>query len=691
MKKSHKIAYLSFLLILITSAIYYVGADVFVQKNSEKPEYAAKIELQRKEYTATEGESIEVKLTIENHGKVTWNPTGQYPYLLSYHLLGKDKKVLKFDNRRFSLPGKVEPAQTITMKIILISPLDKGEYILEFDLLREGLAWFRDYGSRTKTLFLTVKEKKWPEDKFALTLDYGKYTKFSSNIEELDKIQKLLRLTLEKNEVEFEGKTGTIKGFSAGTNYPQIWLRDANTMIPISRYYYDRPYLISWLEEHLAFQKENGSLEDWVDSLGNSDKNTTETDQEASAVQAAYQIFEIVGKNFLEKTVNRKKIIDRLDDALNYVFQNRYHKDFGLTTGAHTADWGDVDLIDEGKQAVYVDDRTHWTADIYDQSMVYQACCYLTEMFNALGNADKVSYWKGRAALIKKNTERWLWQANKGFYRVHMHLDSLHHDFNEDDIFAMGGNTQAVISGLADEKKSRQIIENALERQKTFGISTISATLLPPYPAGFFRHPLLDDPYEYQNGAQWDWFGGRLIYTMFEHGFSRFAEEKLMEIIRKNLANRSFFEWDNKEGVGYGSDNYCGSAGSLGRALFEGYLGIKLGRDNLSIEPKLGKNSAKLHVYLPANDIFIAYDYIYDRHQKVLIMQFNSNARNKGTLKLLLSTLDMYSAEQVSPKGLVVELDGKRTPFQLTHTFNDLYLTIDTDFRNHTVKIYQKE
>ena len=60
---------------------------------------------------------------------------------------------------------------------------------------------------------------------------------------------------------------------------------------------------------------------------------------------------------------------------------------------------------------------------------------------------------------------------------------------------------------------------------------------------------------------------------MFESGFSREAREKLIEIARKDIVNGGLFEWDTKDGAGRGSDFYSGSAGSLARALIEGYLG----------------------------------------------------------------------------------------------------------------------
>jgi len=174
---------------------------------------------------------------------------------------------------------------------------------------------------------------------------------------------------------------------------------------------------------------------------------------------------------------------------------------------------------------------------------------------------------------------------------------------------------------------------------------------------------------------------------MFEHGFSSLAKEKLLEIIRKNIANRGFFEWDNREGIGQGSDFYCGSAGSLGKAVFEGYFGVKLGKGYLSIEPKLGKDSAKIHVYQPANDIFVAYEYSFDAAKNKLTLQYNSNFPHKGTLKILSPWYDQNNRGEALKKKLEVQIDGKKTIFLLETINNDEFIVIKTDFNHHVVEI----
>ncbi len=44
-----------------------------------------------------------------------------------------------------------------------------------------------------------------------------------------------LQPTLERNRRRFAGQTGAVDGFGAGEAYPQVWLRDSATLLPLSR------------------------------------------------------------------------------------------------------------------------------------------------------------------------------------------------------------------------------------------------------------------------------------------------------------------------------------------------------------------------------------------------------------------------------------------------------------------------
>jgi hypothetical protein len=512
-------------------------------------------------------------------------------------------------------------------------------------------------------------------------------TDIRSDIPEFEELFRLIRQTLSQNKVTFQGKTGMVSGFAAGSAYPQIWLRDSATIIPASSLFYEAPYLSSWLEEHLAFQKSDGSLADWIDSRGTIDKNTTETDQETSAVRSAAQVARILGKDWLQKRIGGETILSRLERALQFVLSRRFDKAHGLITGAHTADWGDVDMDFPDQRAIYTGPKTHWTCDIYDQSQFYGAARDLAKMSERDGLAGRARFWNDRAEEIRKNAERWLWQEARGFFRVHFHLDSLRHDFDEDGMFAMGGNAEAVISGLASNEKARRIFEVALARQKSYGLSTISGSLLPPYPKGIFKHPMMDDPYEYQNGGQWDWFGAKLVKGMFERGFSRTAGQKLLEIAKKNAANKGLYEWDTPAGRGQGSAYYSGSAGSLALALVEGYFGLRISKDSLQFAPRLSGGRASVQVLIPAAGVYAASDYAWDSAKQTLTFRFRSNLKNQNEVKILLPS-DLAARIPAGKSGsLKVSLDGAKIPFRFETSNEDTYLVITADVSSHILEI----
>ena len=643
---------------------------------------------------AFEAETARVPLTIANTGSIAWESAGKTPVFVSYHVLDGRKRAVRFENARSALPDKVAPGATVTLEVTVKAPLDAGDYLLEFDLVAEGVSWFKDAGSELLVLPLKVSRREWPEDKFALSLEAGPYTKIDSGVPEFNALMKLIRVTLKHNEVSFEGRTGRVDGFSAGAGYPQIWVRDANTIIPASRYFYPASYIHSWLDELLSHQGPDGSLPDWFDSRGVTGKNTVETDQEASAVQAGRQVYELLGPEWRDSNIRGVPACARMESALEYVLKDRFDTEHGLIKGAHTADWGDVEMEDADQSAIYAGETTRWTADIYDQSMFYQAARDLAHGFEVAAPRDKANLWLERAERVRRNADKWLWQKDKGFYRVHIHAGPWQHDLDESSIFAMGGNSQAMISGLAGgpgEGKRSRIIEQALSRQKEFGVSTISGSLLPPYPKGFFRHPALDEPYEYQNGGQWDWFGGRLVLAMFESGFSREAREKLLEIARKDIVNGGLFEWDTKDGAGRGSDFYSGSAGSLARALIEGYLGVRITGLRLEISPRLGLDNARVHVHLPAAGRFVAYDYRVDDKARKLRLEISCDNEWGPTI----SILDPWAPLRLergsdAPPGMEVRVNGSKVPFKVERVGRDEYVRLDastTRFKKGIVEV----
>ncbi|MCJ7681194.1 MAG: hypothetical protein MUP70_10750, partial [Candidatus Aminicenantes bacterium] len=385
-------------------------------------EFVSRIHSDRKTLSVQEGRRIPLSLTVTNRGTHPWNKREDHPFALSYHLLDQQGEMLRFENRRYPLPERVEPGETVSLDIFLQAPLDHGRYRIEFDVVEEGIAWFRDLGSASLKIGLDVTKNSWPDTPPVDVLSPDAAAWFETDDTDLNRLFSLIRLTLEETEVEFQGKTGAVFGFSPGEDYSQIWLRDSATILSASRLFYGKEHLSSWLEEHLAYQKEDGSLYDWINSRGEADTNTTETDQETSAVQAAFQVYEVLGPDRLQTPIAGTAQIDRLITAMESVMMNRMDPTTGLLRGAHTADWGDVDLVDKDEKAVYTDERTIWTADIYDQSMFVSACQDLSRMLTALDQKGEAQRWEETASTVTRAARAHLWMEDRGYFRVHIHL-----------------------------------------------------------------------------------------------------------------------------------------------------------------------------------------------------------------------------------------------------------------------------
>ncbi len=411
------------------------------------------------------------------------------------------------------------------------------------------------------------------------------------------------------------------------------------------------------------------------------DKNTTEADQETSAVDAAYQIFRIMGNlKWLRKNIEGEAIVNRLDRSLEYLLKARFDSRHGLLSNAFTADWGDVSPIYDDQRAIYLDDKTPRVAGLYTNVLFYRAAGQLQEIYRALGQTRRAAYWEKEAAMIKKNINKYLWQKDKGFYRAHLLLrPSLASGLRDDsNIFAMGGNGLAVLYSAADEVQSARIFEVAARRQRQFELSTVAGVLLPPYPKGSFKHPAVSEEYFYQNGGQWDWFAGRFLLAEFEKGYSARAYEQLVEIANKAVTNNGLFEWHTRDGKGMGSSNYAGSAGSLAGVIFQGLYGVYLNDKDLNLKIRLRDQPGQVHLFEPATGKYVSYQYRYLEGSRTLKLTYESNASGVGQVCLLVPG-------NRQPGELRV--DGEKKTLKRAVTGEDTYGCFVTDWKAHQLEL----
>ena len=89
-----------------------------------------------------------LKVKAKNTGTLNWDRGGENPVYISYHWLDfKDKKVIVFEGERTLLPKDlVEVGEEAEFNMKVMSPSEPGKYILQIDLVHEGITWFSYQG-----------------------------------------------------------------------------------------------------------------------------------------------------------------------------------------------------------------------------------------------------------------------------------------------------------------------------------------------------------------------------------------------------------------------------------------------------------------------------------------------------------------------------------------------------------------
>ena len=365
-------------------------------------------------------------------------------------------------------------------------------------------------------------------------------------------------------------------GLNAGTSYAEVWIRDFNTFIKPAMDVVDHKTLCDALEMFMKFQGEDGNIVDGYtpyevvqtndvgyDYISSPDapdylahKNTVETDQESSFVQAVAAYVKKSGDyDFLKKEVVGSTVAEHMEKALEFLWNCKRDTGYGLITGATTVDWGDVQP--ESQWGVFIDDNTHFAIDVYDNAMFILA---INEYLSVVGDDDR---WASRRAEIAANVRKHLWDSGKGKFIPHIYLNGspFPEDFDENAIWYQGGTGIAALAGLMTDDEIKATNRQFLENMKEAGAQTICITAYPPYPEGYFVGGM--GPYTYQNGGDWTWYGVRILWAMIDRGMVREAYDEFSPMLDRVIANNAFNEWYSPDGEPRGSGTFRGEAGVM--------------------------------------------------------------------------------------------------------------------------------
>jgi SAM-dependent methyltransferase len=92
------------------------------------------------------GEPVQVAVEVRNLGEAEWPQADQLR--VGNHWRSR-RGIVVLDDGRASLPRTLGPGEEATLRLQVTPPLVSGSYLLEFDLVEEGITWFADRGSET--------------------------------------------------------------------------------------------------------------------------------------------------------------------------------------------------------------------------------------------------------------------------------------------------------------------------------------------------------------------------------------------------------------------------------------------------------------------------------------------------------------------------------------------------------------
>lgn len=94
------------------------------------------------------GMTYNIGVKIKNTGAIRWENKGANPVFLGYHWINFDtKEMVVFDGPRSVMPqATVNPGEEVIFDMRINSPPAKGKYILQIDLVKEGVTWFSYQG-----------------------------------------------------------------------------------------------------------------------------------------------------------------------------------------------------------------------------------------------------------------------------------------------------------------------------------------------------------------------------------------------------------------------------------------------------------------------------------------------------------------------------------------------------------------
>jgi hypothetical protein len=139
-----------------------IGASV---SSTERPlpeqAYQTSITAQEMATTLVAGSRETLYVDVKNLSDITWPATSstrsEYQIMLRNHWLNSRDQVVINDDGMVPLLYEIKPGCEILLPLTITAPNSPGNYVLEIDMLQEGVVWFNHKGSNALRLNVKVE------------------------------------------------------------------------------------------------------------------------------------------------------------------------------------------------------------------------------------------------------------------------------------------------------------------------------------------------------------------------------------------------------------------------------------------------------------------------------------------------------------------------------------------------------
>jgi hypothetical protein len=142
------------ILVAVALAVLAIGASSLptlrLQSTDMATWYRAHYRTTAPSLTVSAGQTFASTVTVRNAGLVPWRSGGDHPVTLGYCWFDTSADTTRCPERpRTRLPHDVPPGTDVTLVTEVVAPVRPGAYILQWDMVEEGIAWFSGYGAPT--------------------------------------------------------------------------------------------------------------------------------------------------------------------------------------------------------------------------------------------------------------------------------------------------------------------------------------------------------------------------------------------------------------------------------------------------------------------------------------------------------------------------------------------------------------